>query len=444
MGLSTLNGHRVTSARATIPAWGRWYADVSIDVEATLTGAATLKIADLTLVGTVLTGGPAKGRSHFRIVAGAGGWGRTLPRKSYTNDAGVKLATVLGDAAKEAGEMLDLGARSADRVGPNWVRDDGPASRLLEQLASESWYIDEAGVTRLGRRPTVRYALPSTHGPLDLARRTVTIAAESIATILPGVVVEGIEACDVEHEVTPDGLRSTIWGATSTGPSRSLAAIGAILDQHDPFRKYRGQYEYRVVLRSDKRLDLQPVRVSTRMPDLRRVMIRPGVPGFEAEAAIGSRVLVGFVDADPSRPVVLAFEDSEGEGFVPDSVNVRAGGQVGGEHVMTVEACALLIYNTLVALTTAATPLVPLTAAGMKPFIGAAINVALAAQAIPAPAGESAQDASSAAQLAGFAAGASLAQSCEFFEAAIAGVATKTPNVSGHFPSIGAAAVETG
>ena len=71
---ATLEGHRVTTARATIPAWGCWYADVSIDGEHALTGAVTLQIADLAMKGTVLSGGPAKGRSHFRIVAGAGGW----------------------------------------------------------------------------------------------------------------------------------------------------------------------------------------------------------------------------------------------------------------------------------------------------------------------------------------------------------------------------------
>ena len=34
----------------------------------------------------------AEDARHVRVVGGAGGWGRTLPRKSYANDAGVKLA----------------------------------------------------------------------------------------------------------------------------------------------------------------------------------------------------------------------------------------------------------------------------------------------------------------------------------------------------------------
>ncbi len=39
MGLNTLNGLLVTDARATIPAWGRWFADVSIDGEQAIAGA---------------------------------------------------------------------------------------------------------------------------------------------------------------------------------------------------------------------------------------------------------------------------------------------------------------------------------------------------------------------------------------------------------------------
>ena len=100
----TLNGHKVTDARVTIPAWGVWYADVAIDGEVALSGAATLVVADLTLSGTVLSGGPSTGRSHFRVVGGEGGWGKLLKKRSYANDAGVKLAKILGDAAFEVGE----------------------------------------------------------------------------------------------------------------------------------------------------------------------------------------------------------------------------------------------------------------------------------------------------------------------------------------------------
>ena len=320
---ATLSGRRVTSARVSIPAWGRWYADASLDGEVSLAGKVDLVVADLTLRGTVLAGGPAKGRSDYRICGGAGGWGKTLPRRSYASDSGVRLANVLGDAAELVGETLAPIARTLT-VGPAWTRPEGPAARLLELLAAGAWYVDEAGVTRLGKRAASKLGAGVTHGPVDRARGTVTLAAESIKGILPGVVVDELEAVDVEHSISAkDGLRSKIWGARGGRSSRHLEALRAVLDQLDPDRTFRGVFEYRVVGGTD-RLELQSIRRSSGMPDLQRVVVRPGVAGAKSTILPGARVLVAFVDADPARPVVVGFEDAEGEGFVPTLTSIDA------------------------------------------------------------------------------------------------------------------------
>lgn len=322
MGLTTaaitLGGNKCTDARIAIPAWGASYADVAVDGEVTLSGAVTLTIADLAVQMTVLSGGPAAGRSFFRLVAGAGGWGKSLPRRSYSNDAGVKLATVLGDAATAVGETLDpTTIDQSARLGSYFVRPAGLAGQLLEQLSPNAWYVGEDGKTRLGARPTSTLTATATATTqVDLARGTVTLASETIAGILPGLVVDGLTAVDVEHEASlKGGLRSRIWGKQGGGASRRLAALRAIIDQLDPDRAFRGIYEYRIVTQAGERLNLQTVRVSTGMPDLERVVVRPGVPGCKATHTLGSRVLVGFVNADPGAPVVLAFEDAEGPGF---------------------------------------------------------------------------------------------------------------------------------
>lgn len=328
MATATLNSHRATSARVQIPAYGCWYAEVSLDGEHTIASgaAAELKIGDLTLSGTVLSGGPDRGRSHYRIIGGKGGWGKTIPKKSYANDAGVKIATALGDAAREAGETLGT-VSTSDRLGPAWVRQAGPASAVLELVAPRGWYIDAAGVTQLGARtPGSVPAGAQRVKPADLARGTVVLASERIATLTPGTVVDGLTAVDVQHELSQGGLRTTIWGARSTGgKSRGLETLSKLLDIIDPDRAYRGVYEYRVVTQEGKRLNLQPVRVSAGMPDLARVVVRPGVAGCEADVALGSRVLVGFIEADPARPYVAAHEDAEGEGFVPTLINLANG-----------------------------------------------------------------------------------------------------------------------
>lgn len=319
---ATLAGHLVTSARATLPAWGCWYAEVAVDGEVPLAGRVELVIADLKLQGTILSGGPEKGRSSYRVVAGAGGWGKTIKATSDTNDAGVKLATVLGAAAREVGETL-APIDPSQRVGPGWTRPRGPAHLLLDSLAPRAWYIDEAGTTRLGARPkTELVAKAARITPVDLARGVVELAAEQIATLVPGVVVDGLQAVDVEHAVSAEGgLRTKVWGARGGPSSRFHEAIAALL----PDLRFVGVSEYRIVTQEGKRLNLQPVRVSTGMPDLRRVVVRPGVPGCEATYTPGARVLVGFVDRDPARAYVAGFADAEDEGFVPIMLTIAKG-----------------------------------------------------------------------------------------------------------------------
>lgn len=329
MGLSaSLNGFRITSARVHLPAFGAWYVEASLDTEQTIAKGAAAKVvlSDLTLVGTVLSGGPEKGRSDYIVIGGKGGWANDLPKKSYANDLGVKLSTILSDAATAVGETIDLGSRSAEKVGPAYVRKQGPAARLLERHAPGAWYVDSSGTTKLGRRAasTLSAKVPRV-SPVDHARGTVTLAPETLADLQPGVVVDGLEAVDVIHEISAKaGLRSTVWGKRGGGFSRRLQAFRDLLNQLDPDRDFRAVWEYRVVTQSGDRLNLQPVRASSGMPDLSRVPVRPGVAGAKSNVTLGSKVLVGFIDAQPSRPVVLAQEEVGAEGYKPILTTIDA------------------------------------------------------------------------------------------------------------------------
>jgi hypothetical protein len=70
---------------------------------------------------------------------------------------------------------------------------------------------------------------------------------------------------------------------------------------------------------------LQPVRTSLGLPSLRRVPVRHGIPGVWATHILGSRVLVAFVDADPARPVVVGFEDTDGPGALASVLTLQGG-----------------------------------------------------------------------------------------------------------------------
>ena len=135
--MSTLSGHTLTAARVQLPKDGIWWADAEIDQPVVLTGAVTLVLADQSYQGTVMSGGPVKGRSRYRIAGGAGGWGRVIPARHYANDAGVKYATILSDAAADAGETIaDIPVGSP---GVAWTRESGPASWQLEALFPSGW-----------------------------------------------------------------------------------------------------------------------------------------------------------------------------------------------------------------------------------------------------------------------------------------------------------------
>jgi hypothetical protein len=308
-----------------LPAWGIWYAHATLDAEVELEGAAVLELAGLRLSGT-LVGGPSKGSSRYRIVGGRGGWGKTIKRGSYTNDAGVKLATVLLDAARAAGEELDAATIPARTIGPGGARPEDPASRVLELHVPQNWYVGEDGITRVGRRPAVTYTGAGTRGELDVARGMLELAADELGQLVPGVVIDGLEAYDVEHELDSARLRSTIWGRGTSSTSRRLAAHRKLLLQLLPDLRYRGVTEYRVVTQeASDRINLQAVRVSLGMPDLRRVHVRAGIAGARADLALGSRVLVTFVDGAPGRPVIVGFEEPGGGGFLPNRLDLGKG-----------------------------------------------------------------------------------------------------------------------
>ena len=185
--MSTLAGHRVSSAVVRLPRHGVWAATVHLVGAVQLAGAVSLTIEDLTLAGSVVRGGPdaAASTASYTITGGAGGWRKPIPSKPYRNDLGVKLSTVLSDAARDAGERLELGA---DRtVGPAYVRRAGPAWDALALLAS-SWWVDVDGVTQVRPRPAVPViASYRVIRPVP-AQSMREIATESPALFAPGAL----------------------------------------------------------------------------------------------------------------------------------------------------------------------------------------------------------------------------------------------------------------
>lgn len=116
--------------------------------------------------------------------------------------------------------------------------------------------------------------------------------------------------------------------------SRLAAAIRAVVRELFPNLELIGPKEYRVaaVHSAGAFVDATPVDGSLGLPPISRAPFL-GAPGLAAEVQLGSRVLVAFVDASPSKPVVMATEGQDGSGFIPTTALLDASGTIRiGEH----------------------------------------------------------------------------------------------------------------
>jgi|SRR6478609_6754785 len=183
---ATLNGLQCASARLTLPLYGAWIADMEIAAaEDAPSGRCSLVIGDMTLSGTVFRSIEHAGNTRVRVVGGAGKWGKAVAPRGYKSPAGLQLAPILQDAARDAGEAL--GAIPAQSVGSWYSRRRGAASQVFALLPSgTSWWVDDAGVTQVGARSTGTISTPLDVMSCDGFAGVATIAADELSPIRPG------------------------------------------------------------------------------------------------------------------------------------------------------------------------------------------------------------------------------------------------------------------
>lgn len=193
-----------TRARVSIPPRGVWTAVVRFATLAELGGPVTLRVGDLTLIGSIARSVIDAGIQSARIVGGSAGWTRTVDRQNERNDAGVLASVLVAKLAAEAGEPVDLAF--PDRVvGPAATRFRGLASEALTSIVGPDWYVGMDGITRIGRRP-FSVAPPMIGGVsflgADMGARLVYVASEAVAGFMPGAQLVGYGTIEhVSHHV---------------------------------------------------------------------------------------------------------------------------------------------------------------------------------------------------------------------------------------------------
>jgi hypothetical protein len=233
---------------------------------------------------------------------------------------------LLSDVAREAGETIE--GLPDTRLGPHFARRAGTASAALNTLAPRAWRVDFDGITRIGKRPASTYSGKAPRTRVDPNAAVIEIATDTLAGLLPGVSIDGsAPATDVEFSINADRITARVWASSRS--SRVLSALERAVLALFPDMPYRGAFEFRIVTQSGERLNLQPVRSAHGLPELANVPVRAGMAGLRALHLPGSLVVVQFLDADPSRPIVTGFDDPEAPGWHPLELDLGGPGALG-------------------------------------------------------------------------------------------------------------------
>lgn len=310
MNLLSLNGAQVVTANVTIPRYGPAVADVVMAASEPIASPASLAIGNLTLSGVAFRTASFAGSRSARWVGGRAGWRKVIKARGYAHDAGVKLSTVLGDAARDCGETLSL---AVDKViGTAYAREKEVAERTLHFLAHRNWWIDPAGVTIVGPRPSGLITSAFTVVSWSGGRGRFEIATEDVASWMPGrkfsaPTVTGEQTISTV-QITSDNegtLRLVVMTGSDAAEDRMLDELRAIIRAESPSLTYSGVWEYTIAKATPTTVDATPT--SDVVPTLTNVPLTPGLLGEGVTPTPGSKCRIQFVNADPTRPECVAI-----------------------------------------------------------------------------------------------------------------------------------------
>jgi hypothetical protein len=327
-----LNGNPSTRTQLNVPAGGPWFADCSLPGVVSLSGRVTLSIGEAQFLGTVDPefSGNFAGASFFRIVGGGGGWGKSVPRKSYANDAGVKAINVARDVAGEVGETIGAFAPSRERFGSTYARRVCLASQVLEDAAAGvPWWVGFDGLTNVSER-SLSTPDPKLHHVVDWEPieqlATISIQDPSVIQIGSQLTDERWAGTKVVQEFTLKAEGSTVLveaycGATAGDSGRLPSLLRRFIRKTiDPRLSVKWRYRVRRV-NTDGRLDLVALNQDAPFPDLPRVSQYS--TGY-VEPKSGAVVLVEFLEGDASLARCAPVSDTRDPGFVPDRLTFGA------------------------------------------------------------------------------------------------------------------------
>jgi hypothetical protein len=297
----------------TIPRHGAWVADVVLAAGTLAPEAAfgaSIVFGDLSLVGTVFRQGEFGGSVRARVVAGGGGWRKSIRATGYDNPVGILKSAVLGDAARDCGERISIEQDST--IGTNWARREGIAERTLRYLSGGEWWIDASGTTQVRARKSGRISSQYTATQRLAGSGRFEIATEVFSDWIPGRTFSSA-VVPVEQTINAVVLRSTDGSArvsVLTGPAdeeRLLQDVRSIIDSQVGTLAYAGAWTYTIAAGTPESASIVP-KSGSPMPQLTSCKYMPGLVGEKVTPAPGSTCYVTFLDQDPGQPRIFAIE----------------------------------------------------------------------------------------------------------------------------------------
>jgi hypothetical protein len=151
-----------------------------------------------------------------------------------------------------------------------------------------------------------------------------TIAAD-LPTLRPGVTLNERRVSAVAHRFEPTRARTQVWyeGKASTTDRLKAAFYGLAnhaLNRVDHFATYAGRV---IRQQGDGRLEVRAD--DKRFRGLAAVAMRPGVHGITTTVRRGARVLFGFENGDPRKPVATGWESGTPEALTIEADAIKLG-----------------------------------------------------------------------------------------------------------------------
>lgn len=137
---------------------------------------------------------------------------------------------------------------------------------------------------------------------------------------------------------------------------RIKGPLSRFIDQVTAGVDYFGLYISKVVQQNtDLTLELHPD--DPKVPDHSNVPINHGIPGMTVKVAAGARVLLGFVNGDPTQPYAALWESASVTELVLNGTTVKVGADDATEAAIHGDALKSYLDTLVTSLTTFATGL---------------------------------------------------------------------------------------